>query len=236
MAKTEKYFIGPQLLGDLRQVIARVSGAADKTSGAHFRTALQDLPRGQKKSKYFRLKEELQPCLSAAGIEVQLKTPECLVFEDADDALDDQVLYDVSNAVRVFNLVSQRTIDEVAEVGTVVEAVLDGKTDAESGEADTFWRILQVMSCECGSSSSSSSSSSDSSSSQSSDSESSDSSGSGGESSDSSGSGGECVSTVIGGIDLATLPVGDASSLIGIDGNGCLVRIETTDCGSGSGS
>lgn len=237
MAKTEKYFVGPTLLGEIRQAISRVSGLPYREGGPHFPAAHQDLPRRGKRTKYFRLKEPLAPCLYAGGVEVVLKTPECLEFEDAEDGIEDQTVYDVSNAVRVFNLVSQRMIDDELEPGTVVEAILENKTGEESGEEDSFWRILQVMSCECGSSSSSSSSSSSASSSASS--SESDSSGSGGSVSSESGpgdsSGGDCVSPIVGGIDLSSLPIGDASQLIGIDSNGCLVRIETTECGSGSG-
>lgn len=45
MAKTEKYFVGPRLLDDIRQVITRVNGKPDKTSGVHFNTVHQELPR-----------------------------------------------------------------------------------------------------------------------------------------------------------------------------------------------
>lgn len=45
MAKTEKYLIGPTLLGEIRQVITRVNGQPDRTSGVSVPVRLQDLPR-----------------------------------------------------------------------------------------------------------------------------------------------------------------------------------------------
>lgn len=45
MAKTEKYLIGPTLLGEIRQVITRVNGQPDRTSGASQDVRLQELPR-----------------------------------------------------------------------------------------------------------------------------------------------------------------------------------------------
>ena len=45
MAKTEKYFIGPKLLGDIREVVTRVAGTPDRTSGVSLPVRLQELPR-----------------------------------------------------------------------------------------------------------------------------------------------------------------------------------------------
>lgn len=45
MAKTEKYFVGPQLLGEIRQTITRVAGMPDRTSGVSLPVRLQELPR-----------------------------------------------------------------------------------------------------------------------------------------------------------------------------------------------
>ena len=45
MAKTEKYFVGPQLLGEIRDTIDRVSGLSLSTSGPSFSTSFQELRR-----------------------------------------------------------------------------------------------------------------------------------------------------------------------------------------------
>lgn len=45
MAKTERYFVGPTLLGEIRQTITRVAGMPDRAHGAALPVALQDLPR-----------------------------------------------------------------------------------------------------------------------------------------------------------------------------------------------
>lgn len=45
MPRTEKYFVGPTLLGEIRQVITRVNGQPDKTSGPHFDAVHQELQR-----------------------------------------------------------------------------------------------------------------------------------------------------------------------------------------------
>lgn len=45
MAKQQRYFIGPSLLGDIREVITRVDAIAPKTSGAEQPVRLQDLQR-----------------------------------------------------------------------------------------------------------------------------------------------------------------------------------------------
>ena len=45
MAKTEKYFVGPTLLGEIRDTITRVAGMPDRTSGAALPVARQDLQR-----------------------------------------------------------------------------------------------------------------------------------------------------------------------------------------------
>lgn len=45
MPRTEKYFVGPTLLGEIRQVITRVNGQPDKTSGPHFNAVHQEMQR-----------------------------------------------------------------------------------------------------------------------------------------------------------------------------------------------
>lgn len=45
MAKTEKYFVGPTLLGEIRETITRVAGMPDRTSGVSLPVRLQELPR-----------------------------------------------------------------------------------------------------------------------------------------------------------------------------------------------
>ena len=45
MAKTEKYFVGPTRLGEIRQVITRVNGTTDETSGVSQPVRLQELQR-----------------------------------------------------------------------------------------------------------------------------------------------------------------------------------------------
>lgn len=44
MARTERYFIGPSLLGDIRRTIARVNDAPYSTSGPRFDAVHQALP------------------------------------------------------------------------------------------------------------------------------------------------------------------------------------------------
>jgi len=54
MPRTEKYFIGPGLLSDIRQTITRVNGMPDKTSGATIRVGnTESLP--QPGGKVFRV-------------------------------------------------------------------------------------------------------------------------------------------------------------------------------------
>jgi hypothetical protein len=119
------------------------------------------MPQRPKGSKYFRLTGSLTPCLSAFGVEVRITDVDCLAFEDVENGLADEELFDVSNSVRVYNLVKQLNINAPAPSGTVVEAIRDSKYGGGSGadEAEFFWKILQIMSCDCGSPSSSSSSS-----------------------------------------------------------------------------
>lgn len=45
MSKTERYFVGPTLLGEIRQTISRVSGMADRAAGASIPVAHQEIPR-----------------------------------------------------------------------------------------------------------------------------------------------------------------------------------------------
>ena len=45
MAKTEKYFVGPTLLGEIRDTITRVAGMPDRTSGVSLPVRLQELQR-----------------------------------------------------------------------------------------------------------------------------------------------------------------------------------------------
>lgn len=45
MPRTEKYFIGPQLLGEIRETITRVAGMPDRTRLAEIPVRLQELPR-----------------------------------------------------------------------------------------------------------------------------------------------------------------------------------------------
>ena len=46
MARTEKYFIGPDLLGDIRRVVGRVDGEPIRPAVTRIPTRLQDVPRG----------------------------------------------------------------------------------------------------------------------------------------------------------------------------------------------
>jgi hypothetical protein len=46
MARTEKYFIGPDLLGDVRRVVGRVDGEPISSTITRIPTRLQDVPRG----------------------------------------------------------------------------------------------------------------------------------------------------------------------------------------------
>jgi hypothetical protein len=45
MPRVEKYFIGPQLLGDIRRVVGRVDGEPYRVNGVTQDVRLQDLPR-----------------------------------------------------------------------------------------------------------------------------------------------------------------------------------------------
>lgn len=45
MANTEKYYVGPKLLGEIREVISRVNGMPDRTSGVAMPVRLQQLQR-----------------------------------------------------------------------------------------------------------------------------------------------------------------------------------------------
>lgn len=46
MARTEKYFVGPRLLGDIRDTISRVAGMPVRSSGPQSEVRLQGLNRG----------------------------------------------------------------------------------------------------------------------------------------------------------------------------------------------
>jgi hypothetical protein len=161
MARPERYFVGPNKRNEINEVISRVNGTPMHENGAEVPTRLQGMPQRPKGSKYFRLTGSLTPCLSAFGVEVRITDVDCLAFEDVENGLADEELFDVSNSVRVYNLVKQLNINAPAPSGTVVEAIRDSKYGGGSGadEAEFFWKILQIMSCDCGSPSSSSSSS-----------------------------------------------------------------------------
>jgi len=45
MPRTEKYFIGPQLLGDIRRVVGRVEAEPYGSGVTRIETRLQDMPR-----------------------------------------------------------------------------------------------------------------------------------------------------------------------------------------------
>ena len=45
MPRSEKYFVGPKLLGDIRETITRVAGFSDETSGPHINSVHQELQR-----------------------------------------------------------------------------------------------------------------------------------------------------------------------------------------------
>lgn len=45
MAKSERYFVGPQLLSEIRETITRVGGMPDRTSGLRVNAVSQDLQR-----------------------------------------------------------------------------------------------------------------------------------------------------------------------------------------------
>lgn len=45
MPRTEKYFVGPQLLGEIRETITRVAGMPYRTSGVSLPVRLQETPR-----------------------------------------------------------------------------------------------------------------------------------------------------------------------------------------------
>lgn len=45
MPRTEKYFVGPKLLGDIRETITRVAGMPDRTNAAAQPVRLQELQR-----------------------------------------------------------------------------------------------------------------------------------------------------------------------------------------------
>lgn len=45
MPRTEKYFVGPALLSDIRKTITRVAGMPDSANAPGFRTAATEMPR-----------------------------------------------------------------------------------------------------------------------------------------------------------------------------------------------
>jgi hypothetical protein len=51
MPRTEKYFIGPQLLGDIRRVVGRVDGEPYRVNGVAQEVRLQDMPRSGSRLK-----------------------------------------------------------------------------------------------------------------------------------------------------------------------------------------
>ena len=161
MARPERYFVGPNKRNEINEVISLVKGTPMKENGAEVPTRLQGMPQRPKGSKYFRLTGSLTPCLSAFGVEVRITDVDCLAFEDVENGLADEELFDVSNSVRVYNLVKQLNINTPAPTGTVVEAIRDSRYGVGSGgdEVEFFWKILQIMSCDCGPPPSSSSSS-----------------------------------------------------------------------------
>jgi hypothetical protein len=55
MPRTEKYFIGPGLLSDIRQTITRVAGMPDKTKGAAFRVGNTEMPQRRGGGGGFRI-------------------------------------------------------------------------------------------------------------------------------------------------------------------------------------
>ena len=183
MARPERYFIGPNVRAKMQDVFSAFDGSASGSDNSGVQTRLQGLSRQPRRSRYFRTTEEMPACGSAYGTEVKISSPDCIQVEDIDDAQSVE-LFDVSNSVRVFNLVKQRGIDLALPVGSIVEAVSESQTSSD----DLFWRVLQVLSCDCGSGSSSSGSSGSSGSSYSSSSSSSSSSGSSSSGSSSSGS------------------------------------------------
>jgi hypothetical protein len=154
MARPERYFIGPSLKGKLQDVISRVGDSPIGGGGDSIDTRLQSLARQPRRSRYFRTTEQMPACGSAYGTEVKISSPDCIRVEAVQDAQSVE-LFDVSNSVRVFNLVKQRGIDLALPVGSIVEAISESQTSSDN----LFWRVLQVLSCDCGSGSSSSGSS-----------------------------------------------------------------------------
>ena len=217
----------------MASTIRRVDGMPLSTGDGKIPVRFEESAIFGKGSAYFRLTESLTPCFSALGDEVQIVNIDCLQFEPVDGGMTDQEVFDCSNSVRVFNLVSQEEINTAAPIGTVVEAVQDTKHGAQeaSGDSGTFWRILQVLSCDCGASSSSSSIASSSGSSSSSSASSSDSSRSSESSSaPSSGSGSS------GGGSSGSGSSGGGSSGSGSSGSGSSGSGSSGSGSSGSGS
>ena len=153
MAQPERYFIGPNVREKLTEVFARVGGMPEGGGGGTPGAPLQDIQRPQKRSRYFRTNEELPVCSSAMGTEVEISSPDCIQVQDIEGA-EPVELFDVSNSVRVFNLVKQRGIDLALPVGSIIEAM----EEPQLSSGEPFWRILQVLSCDCDGSISSSSS------------------------------------------------------------------------------
>jgi len=176
MPRIEKYFVGPGLLSDIRQTISRVAGVSDKSAGGLIPSSRQDLIRQPRHTKFFRLTEDLFSCDKALGNEVKITIAEsCGVeFEDVPSPPDgvglvDQQLFDVSYAVRLYNVaIELDDIETAVPQGTIVEATRQQQNDEDEDGSRHFWRVIRVIACECGSSSSSPSSSSPSSSSSSS--------------------------------------------------------------------
>jgi hypothetical protein len=135
--------------------VRRVDAMSTSFGDGKIPTRFEEPITGRRPSRYFRTTEQMPACGSAHGTEVKISSPDCIRVEAVQDAQSVE-LFDVSNSVRVFNLVKQRGIDLALPVGSIVEAVSESQTSSN----DLFWRVLQVLSCDCGSGSSSSGSSS----------------------------------------------------------------------------
>jgi hypothetical protein len=55
MARTEKYFIGPNLLGDIRRVVGRVDNTPIGSQATRIPTRLQEMPQDDQGTPVFRM-------------------------------------------------------------------------------------------------------------------------------------------------------------------------------------
>ena len=156
----EGYLIGQNLLGDIRRTIAAVDGQELEQTPTRIQTRFEEVQYPQQPSRFFCLTSSLKNCKSATGFRVVMVSNGSDVgcgprFEVDTQYADDVELFDISNVVRGYNVVSSRDVSSPLTAGRYVEAV---RQRLKSGTF--FWRVVCVVECDCDASSSQSGSSS----------------------------------------------------------------------------